>query len=123
MSTVKPRRKVALARQLRKAMTDPEYLLWQRLKTRDGEVVFKRQKPFGPYILDFYCFAARLAVEVDGGIHGDEANYRRDCIRDAYLTAQGLYVYRISAADVYRQVDEIADGVRLLAEGLARERQ
>jgi adenine-specific DNA-methyltransferase len=53
-TTDKPKPKVALARQMRRHLTEPEWLLWQRLKLRlDDGLVFKRQKPYGPYILDF----------------------------------------------------------------------
>jgi very-short-patch-repair endonuclease len=103
----KPRPKVALARQMRRNLTEPEWLLWQRLKLRsDDGLVFKRQKPYGPYILDFYCFAARLAIEVDGGLHGEDEQRVAD---------EGLFVYRVPAAEVYRNADDVADGVWLLA--------
>jgi very-short-patch-repair endonuclease len=61
------KRKIALARQLRKAMTEPERLLWARLKSRTNGIVFKRQQAIGPYVLDFFCYRAQLAVEIDGG--------------------------------------------------------
>jgi very-short-patch-repair endonuclease len=109
-------RKTALARQMRKALTGPEYLLWERLKLRlDDGLVFKRQHAMGPYILDFYCFRARLAIEVDGAVHGEDAQAAKDAARDKGLRGQGLEVYRLSAAEVYRDVDGVADGVRLLA--------
>ena len=101
---------------MRKALTGPEFLLWERLKLRlaDG-LVFKRQHALGPYILDFYCFRARLVVEVDGAVHGEDAQAAKDAARDAWLRGQGLEVYRIPAAEVYNDVDGVADGVRLLA--------
>ncbi len=114
--------KVALARKLRKAMTEPEWLLWQRLKTRHDGMVFKRQQPFGPYILDFYCFKAGLVIEVDGNIHGEDITIIRDERRDAYLTDRGLFVHRLPAFEVYRDADAAADGVRILAEDLIKAR-
>ncbi len=103
-------RKIALARKLRKQMTEPEWLLWERLKSREDGAVFKRQQAIGPYILDFFCHAAQLAVEVDGGLH----DFERDSVRDAYFARLGIETYRISAADVYRDADAAADGVKLL---------
>ena len=101
---------------MRKALTGPEWLLWERLKRRlDDGLVFKRQRAFGPYILDFCCFKARLAIEVDGTTHGEGAAILKDAQRDAYLLGEGLEVYHLSAADVYRDVDAAADGIRLLA--------
>jgi very-short-patch-repair endonuclease len=108
-------RKIALARKLRKAMTEPERLLWSRLKSRNDGLVFKRQQAIGPYILDFFCHKAQLAIEVDGGLHGTESAYARDNTRDAYFLTLGIETYRISAAEVYRNADAAADGIRLRA--------
>ena len=108
--------KYDLARQLRRAMTPPEYLLWERIKLRqEGGPVFRRQYAFGPYILDFYCIRAKLAVEVDGSVHSLDANTARDAARDAWLEAEGVDVYRLSAAEVFRDADGAADGVILRA--------
>src|SRR3954469_10158826 len=58
------------ARALRRAMTLPEVLLWQALRGGQvGGLRFRRQHPIGHYVLDFYCPALRLAVEVDGAAH------------------------------------------------------
>ena len=115
--------KIALARQLRKNMTEPELYLWQMLKDRSDGLVFKRQKAYGPYILDFYCFAARLVIEVDGAIHGEEANATRDAVRDAYLIARGLHIYRVDAAEVYKDSEDVANGICLVAEELITKRK
>jgi very-short-patch-repair endonuclease len=123
MDHTKKRPKVALARQLRKTMTEPEVILWFRLKTRADGLVFKRQKAYGPYILDFYCFAARLVVEVDGAIHWEDDVMARDKVKDAYLASQGLHVHRIPAEDIYDDADEVAKSVWLLAEALALKRK
>ncbi|MBW8733586.1 MAG: DUF559 domain-containing protein, partial [Asticcacaulis sp.] len=67
-TTHKP--KVALARQMRRAMTEPEWLLWERLRVRDEtRLNFRRQHAVGPFVLDFYSARAKLAVEVDGALH------------------------------------------------------
>ncbi|MGA9657622.1 MAG: endonuclease domain-containing protein [Asticcacaulis sp.] len=119
-----PKRKTALARQLRKTLTGPEWLSWERLKLRlDDGLVFKRQHAFGPYILDFYCFKARLVIEVDGGLHSEDAQIVKDTKRDAYLRSEGLEVYRLQAAEVYRDIDGVADGIRLMALERAKRRK
>jgi len=61
--------------------------------------------PIGPYILDFYCDAAKLAVEVDGATHGTEDRPERDDRRDAWLAAQGIATLRLPASLVLRDVD------------------
>ena len=113
--TSKP--KIVLARQYRKALTPPEHLLWDRLKTRDGSgLIFRRQHPIGPYILDFYCAKVKLCIEVDGAIHG--VNPERDIRRDAWLSAYGIETYRILASDVFANPDDVADGIKLKAFGM-----
>ena len=108
------------ARVLRQSMTEPEVMLWSRLRRRLPETpVFRRQHPIGPYTLDFFCPAAKLAVEIDGHMHGDAGRQAHDERRDRWLRTQGLEVHRIAASSVYEDADEIADGLRLLALELA----
>ncbi len=58
-----------LARKLRTDMTDAERLLWSRLRGKQVlGVQFYRQKPIGPYIVDFHAPASRLVIEVDGSL-------------------------------------------------------
>lgn len=97
------------AKRLRKAMSLPEVLLWQLLRQRPEGLKFRRQHPFGEKIvLDFYCAAKRLGVEIDGIAHdmGDRAE--RDARRDAWLSSQGIRIVRVSAADVLRDVGAVA---------------
>ena len=62
-----PPETIADARRLRRSLSPPEARLWGRLRARaPGTPVFRRQHPVGPYVLDFYCGKARLAVEIDG---------------------------------------------------------
>ncbi len=117
---MKPVRKIALARQFRKNLTPPEWLMWERLKDRAvSGFAFRCQHPRGPYILDFYCPQAKLAIEVDGGMHDAD----RDAVRDRWLAEEGIETYRIPASEVMRDADAAADGVRILAEALVRERK
>ena len=104
------------ARALRRAMTEPEAMLWSRLRRRlSNAPVFRRQHPLGPYILDFFCPAAGLVVEIDGHGHGEAEQIAHDQRRDRFLEARGLVVHRITASSVYRDVDQVADGLRVLA--------
>jgi very-short-patch-repair endonuclease len=100
-------------------MTPPEVKLWVHLRHRsEGEPTFRRQHPFGPFILDFYCSQARLAVEVDGMGHGMGDQPQRDQRRDAYLARHGVRVERISARAVFEAPEWIAIGLRRLAKDL-----
>ena len=61
------------ARPFRRALTDPEAMLWSRLKgCGEGRPVVRRQYAFGSIIFDFYCVPAKPAVEVDGSTHNAE---------------------------------------------------
>jgi very-short-patch-repair endonuclease len=100
-------------------MSPPEAALWLRLRRRsDQRPVFRRQHPMGPYILDFYCPAAKLAIEVDGYAHSTGDHPQRDERRDRWLRVQGVRVLRLSAGDVMADPDESADGIVRLAVSL-----
>lgn len=100
------------ARNLRKAMSSPEVMLWARLRgRRPDKPTFRRQHPIGSIILDFYCPSARLAVEIDGRTHWDEEAQRSDRMRDQWLEGQGVSVMRIDAASVYRDAGAVAQAI------------
>ena len=89
------------ARRLRRNMTLPEVLLWQALRNNSlCDARFRRQYPFGPYILDFYCTTSKLAVEVDGAAHDDFERAVKDRVRDRSLADAGIKVLRFNARDV-----------------------
>jgi very-short-patch-repair endonuclease len=77
--------------------------LWQALRQgRLAGLRFRRQHPIGPYILDFYCAAARLAVEVDGLAHDAVVQVQHDERRKQWLAERGVTVLRFAAGDVLR---------------------
>ena len=107
-----PRETIDNARRLRRALSPPEARLWSRLRKRGAGVpVFRRQHPIGPYIVDFFCAKARLAVEIDGISHDMGDRPQRDISRDAWLAAQGVTVTRIAARELMRDMDEAADAL------------
>jgi very-short-patch-repair endonuclease len=94
------------AKALRRTMSLPEVLLWKALKGGAVDRLhFRKQHPIGPYVLDFYCDAAKLAVEVDGASHGAGDRPARDERRDAWLAAQGIATLRLPASLILRDVD------------------
>ena len=101
------RPEVEIARKLRRTMTLPEALLWQRLKGAATGAKFRRQHPIGPYVVDFYCRAMALIVEVDGQIHGG-GSIARDEARERFLRQNGYRIVRVLASDVLRDPDGIA---------------
>ncbi len=81
------------ARDLRKNMTDAERMLWQKLRNRQLKgYKFRRQKPVGPYIVDFICPEKMLIVEIDGGQHAVQKE--EDAKRTAYLMKENYRVIR-----------------------------
>jgi very-short-patch-repair endonuclease len=104
------------ARKFRRDLSLPENLLWVRL--RGANVRFRRQHPIGPYVLDFYCPAASLAIEVDGEAHNMGEGPQRDEIRTKWLNDHGIQVLHVPAKDVLVDPDAVADGLlRLCAAG------
>jgi len=107
-----PKESVANARRLRRNLSPPEARLWSRLRARAAEApIFRRQHPIGPYVLDFYCSKARLAVEVDGIGHDMGDRPQRDLRRETWLRAQGVSVMRIPASQVTRAIDDVVDAI------------
>ena len=87
------------AQALRKNMTKEERKLWYEYLSK-YPYRFRRQVTFGHYILDFYCAAAKLAIELDGSQHYEEAGQRYDANRDAWLASNGVQVLRFSNTDI-----------------------
>jgi very-short-patch-repair endonuclease len=95
----------------------PEGILWQILRARPGDLKFRRQHPIGPYVVDFYCAAARLAIEVDGASHDMGDRPAHDARRDAWLRRQGLRVIRFNAGDVMKDPESAVTQILLVARG------
>ena len=93
------------ARRLRRDSSDAEMRLWLAVKGRRVEgLKFRRQHPWGPYVLDFYCAEARLVIEVDGGQHA-ELTAERDAIRTERLQHHGLMVLRFWNNEVLQNLE------------------
>ena len=98
------------AQALRKNMTKEERRLWYEY-LHDYPYRFRRQVTFGNYILDFYCAAAKLAVELDGSQHYEPAEQGYDERRTAYLNSLGIYVLRFSNLDVLRNLPGVCQSI------------
>ncbi len=101
------------ARALRNNMTGTERLLWIHLRGRKLEGwKFRRQHPIGEYIVDFYCPAARLVVELDGSSHGFDQQLRYDEARQRYLEFRDYKVLRFSGDYQERgHMDGVVEGI------------
>jgi len=93
-------------------MSLPEVLLWKLLRNSPDGVKFRRQHSLAESVtVDFYCAKARLCIEIDGMAHDIGDNPDRDEQRDAVLREQGLEVVRISASDVLKSPEDVAEGL------------
>ncbi|MBI2946944.1 MAG: DUF559 domain-containing protein [Verrucomicrobia bacterium] len=92
--------------------------MWKWLRDRRfAQYKFRRQHPYGPYILDFFCAEEALNIEVDGFQHGTPSNSQADAARDAWLAARGVKVLRFWASHLRREKEAVRDTIwRTLAE-------
>ena len=87
-----------------------ERRLWKHLRyKRLGGLRFRRQHPIGRFIVDFYCPAHRLVVEVDGDSHAEQVEY--DHSRTAWLEAHGYQVLRVANRDVLNNLDSVLNAI------------
>ena len=99
------------ARALRGELTPAERRLWQQLRCGQlGEFGFRRQYPMGLFIVDFYCPAARVVVEVDGDVHARQVEY--DAERTRWLERErGCRVLRFTNDEVRDQLDAVVEAI------------
>jgi very-short-patch-repair endonuclease len=105
-----------VARKLRKEMSLPEVLLWNRLRAKALGVKFRKQHSIPPYVVDFYCSSRRLIIEVDGRAHDNSERAGRDAARDRFLAEQGYDVFRVPASAI---LDSMDDTIETIAARLA----
>jgi very-short-patch-repair endonuclease len=109
------------ARAMRKEPAPAEKALRRLLRNqRLSGFKFRRQHPFGPYILDNYCVRAKLVVELDGDSHATPEGQESDRERDAYLAANGILVLRFWNGEVHENEEGVLDTIaRTCAERIA----
>jgi very-short-patch-repair endonuclease len=109
-----------LAREARHSLTPAEKDLWERLRDhRCSGLHFRRQEVIGPFRLDFYCHAVKLAVEVDGSIHQVESVQRCDSERQEILEQEfGICFLRVTNEDIRRRLEKVVTQIQMLANEL-----
>ena len=98
------------ARNLRQQSTDAERLLWRHLRDRQlAGLKFRRQRPFGNFVVEFVCLEQRLIVEVDGGQHATQR--QKDARREAFLMRQGYRVLRFWNNEVLGNTEGVLEAI------------
>ena len=100
------------SRDLRNNMTDAEQLLWRKLRRKQIlGLQFYRQKPILNFIVDFYCPAANLVIECDGGQHYTAEGLEADRARDQALAQLGLNVLRFDNRQILTEIDGVVEKI------------
>jgi very-short-patch-repair endonuclease len=98
-----PSPKIDTARRLRNNMTNVEWRLWSRLRSRQLGARFRRQHPIGPYFADFASVQRRLVIEVDGDTHLEAYDQHRD----AWLQARGWTVLHVTVQEIDESFEDV----------------
>lgn len=102
-----------LASELRKSMTPAERILWQKLRGRRlGGYKFRRQHPLNIFIADFFCYEAKLIIELDGEVHNHISQSERDKERTRILKEFGLKEIRFSNKEVFEKLEKVIQRIQ-----------
>jgi very-short-patch-repair endonuclease len=87
-------------------MTEAEQILWQKLRNNQFHGLhFRRQQIIDGFIVDFYCKAALLVIELDGEIHEKQIEY--DTERDEVISSRGLKILRIKNEEIRDNLERV----------------
>jgi len=92
-------------------LTDAEQVLWMHLRTKPKGYKFHRQHPATNYILDFYCQALKMAIEVDRSIHNEEEIVHNDIERQKNVEAQGVKFIRFDNKEIMMNFEEVIEKI------------
>jgi very-short-patch-repair endonuclease len=97
---------------LRRHETEAEKAAWCLLRGRKLGAKFRRQCRIESWAVDFYCFGHRLAIELDGGVHSQATQMRKDAAKEDYLRTAGISLLRILNGLALEDPDEFVRKVR-----------
>jgi len=98
------------AKKLRKEMTKEERRLWYDFLQSYEKKIY-RQKIIGQYIADFYCFEAKLVIEIDGSQHYEDSGMTKDKERTEYFQKLGIRVLRIPNNEVLQNFEGVCQSI------------
>ena len=104
------------ARTLRKGQTSVEVILWEVLRGNQFHGLhFRRQHPVGKYVLDFFCDDASLGIELDGSIHNQEEQKKKDVDRTLYMKEAGIQIMRFKNSEVENDLTKVLSTIEKVA--------
>jgi very-short-patch-repair endonuclease len=99
-------------RELRRGQTEAEKAAWYLLRDRRLDAKFRRQCRIEKWVVDFYCFEHRLAIELDGGVHSQASQMRKDAAKEEYFRTVGISLLRIPNGLVLEDPEQFVRKVR-----------
>lgn len=110
LSYLKNRRK-----ELRNNLTPAEAALWKLLQKSELKGrKFRRQHSIENYIVDFYCPAEKLIIELDGQVHNNPIAAQNDAERDNYLISMGYKILRVENKHIFENTDWLLSEIEKL---------
>lgn len=106
-------------REFRKHPTKAEALLWKQLRNKQlAGLKFRRQHPLEGFVVDFYCFELRLAIELDGGVHQVPEQVDQDEYRMRALQNEGVTFLRFWNSEVVNNMEKVMSRIHSTAQVL-----
>ena len=103
---------LGIAYDLRNRMTGAEKVLWEKLRNRQIKGFrFRRQHPINEFVVDFFCYEAKLIIELDGEAHDNPFQAERDEERTNMLKNMGLKEIRFRNEEVFNNLDEVVSKI------------
>lgn len=101
-----------IRKKLRKSLTPTESILWNHLKNCGLGVKFRRQHSIGNFVLDFYCPKLKFAIELDGSTHNLARVFKRDEIKNRFMSGLEIYVLHIKSQEVIKNLEGVVEEIK-----------
>ncbi len=102
-----------IRRNLRHSLTPAEAALWKALqRSKVAGRKFRRQHSIGHYVVDFYCPACKLAIELDGERHFNSIASEYDLRRTEFLNRYDIRVLRFENRAVFEHPEGVLETIR-----------
>ncbi|MCK4859620.1 MAG: endonuclease domain-containing protein [Candidatus Omnitrophica bacterium] len=106
--------KIQLAKEFRKSPTKSEKIMWNAIRNRQClNLKFRRQHLIKGYLVDFYCYELKLAIEIDGSVHLDDIQIKKDIERQKIIEDQGIKFFRVKSEDVEYNIKKVLNRLEI----------